>query len=157
SVTTVAGMSPSGGSTDSPRGRFNGPAGVAFDGTDTIYVADYNNNLLRTVSLSTGNVSTLAGDGAYRSMDGQGPGASFYSPAGLALDGNGSLYVSDEQGHCIRKVALTSPFAVTTIAGQIGNPGAPSPSPMPGPMVRFLAPHGLAFDGNHTLYVADSG
>jgi sugar lactone lactonase YvrE len=154
-VTTLAGMSPQDDSTDSPRARFSEPAGMVFDGNDSIYVADFANNRIRKVTLSTGNVSTFAGNGNYASVDGQGASASFYSPINLVRDNSGNLYVSDFSGHCIRRI--TPAGDVKTIAGLNSIQGMPSPSPVPGAQARFSNPNGLALDGDHTLWVADSG
>src|SRR6185436_7512114 len=41
--------------------------------------------------------------------------------------------------------------------GVPGVSGVPSPSPLPGAQAHFSNPDGLAFDGDHTLWVADSG
>ncbi len=64
-VTTFAGSAGSLGSTDSTDGtgstaRFNGPNGIASDGT-YLYVADTSNSTIRKIALSTGAVTTLAG------------------------------------------------------------------------------------------------
>jgi sugar lactone lactonase YvrE len=156
SVTTLAGMSPQNGSTDSPNARFNAPSGMAYDGNDTIYITDYANNLIRKMTLSTGNVVTFAGNGGYQSMDGTGLNASFGGPSAAAIDGAGNLYVADYGSSCVRKVTIPGAVA-TTIAGHCNTPGAPSPSPIPGASAYFSTPNGLAFDGDHTLFVADSG
>jgi sugar lactone lactonase YvrE len=154
-VTTLAGMSPQDDNTDSPRPRFANPAGLYFDGNDTLYVADYANNRIRKLALSTNTLTTLAGNGDYSSTDGNGTSASFYSPISVTGDSAGNLYVADSNGHCIRKV--TPSLDVSTIAGTPPNSGPPSPSPVPGAMATFYNPDGLAFDGDHTLWVADDG
>jgi hypothetical protein len=46
---------------------------------------------------------------------------------------------------------------VSTIAGTPSINGPPSPSPVPGAIATFDDPDGLTFDGNHTLWVVDSG
>ncbi len=154
-VTTLAGMSGQSDSTDSPRARFDQPSSVVFDGVDTLYVAEFANNDIRKVTLSTGNTVTWAGNHVYASADGQGTGASFHSPVSMAFDASGNLYVADFYGNCIRKV--TPAADVTTISGLAETQGIPSPSPVPGANARYYDPAGLAFDGDHTLYVADSG
>jgi sugar lactone lactonase YvrE len=159
-VTTLAGMSPQWGWVDSPdpNPRFDTPAGMAFDGTDTLYIADFGNHRIRTMKLSTGEVKTFAGSGNHLSMDGTGQGAGFGRPSALTFDNSGNLYVADFGGSCIRKV--TVPAAVTTtIAGHCNEVGPPSPSPtpIPGANAYFSTPFGMVYDGDHTLFVADSG
>src|ERR1035438_9586117 len=44
--------------------RFSGPGGLAADRAGNVYIADYNNNLVRKMTVD-GTVSTLAGSGSY--------------------------------------------------------------------------------------------
>jgi len=92
-VTTLAGDGFS-GSTDGAgsAASFNSPTGVAVDSSGNVYVADTNNHLIRKID-SAGNVTTLAGvgDGVSGSTDGVGSAASFGSPNGVAVDGNGNV------------------------------------------------------------------
>ena len=69
--------------------------------------------------------------------------------SGMALDGNGNLYVT--VGHAIYRTVLAtgvvSQFAGNGISGSSNNPPA-----------QFASPQGLALDGSGTfLYVADDG
>uniref|UniRef100_A0A182P8E0 Thioredoxin-like fold domain-containing protein n=1 Tax=Anopheles epiroticus TaxID=199890 RepID=A0A182P8E0_9DIPT len=45
------------------KARFNAPQGVAFQGSDVVYVADNENHAVRRIDLKTGLVSTVAGNG----------------------------------------------------------------------------------------------
>jgi streptogramin lyase len=105
-VTTLAG-SGSKGATDATgtAASFYYPSGVAVDATGNVYVADEVNNKIRNVS-PTGVVTTLAGTGIAGSTDGTGTAASFDSPAGVAVDTTGNVYVADEVNCKIRKIAL---------------------------------------------------
>jgi len=85
--------------------KFYYPSGVAVDATGNVYVADEVNNKIRNVS-PTGVVTTLAGTGIAGSTDGTGTAASFDSPAGVAVDTTGNVYVADEVNCEIRKIAL---------------------------------------------------
>jgi sugar lactone lactonase YvrE len=128
---------------------FNAPAGVAVDGSGSIYVADTNNNLVRKVSVS-GYVTTLAGSGVSGSSDGVGTAASFARPAAVAADSAGSVYVADTFGNRIRKISPSG--AVTLLAGS-GRSGNTDGN---GGLASFFQPNGVAVDSLGDVYVADT-
>ena len=45
--------------------QFAQPTGISIDSQNNLYVADYNNNVIRYISTTTGQVSTLAGSGLF--------------------------------------------------------------------------------------------
>jgi sugar lactone lactonase YvrE len=53
------------------------------------------------------------------SVDGTGASARFNGPEGVALDGQGNLYVADTLNHAIRKIVLAS-GEVSSLAGVAG-------------------------------------
>jgi sugar lactone lactonase YvrE len=83
---------------------FSRPQGVAVDAGGIVYVADTNNNLIREISPS-GAVITLAGNGTQGSANGYGFKASFNYPVGIAVDGQGNVYVADGGNNMIRKIS----------------------------------------------------
>jgi hypothetical protein len=93
---------------------FNTPVGLATDGTN-LYVTDYNNHSIRQIVISTGVVTTLAGNtsGSSGYVNAIGKLAYFYYPLGITYY-NGNLYVTDQGGTHIRIVNTTS-GAVTTL------------------------------------------
>lgn len=133
-VVTIAGDRGVSGLVDSENGspRFSSPQGIVWN-DGIIYIADTGNHLLRKLDLSTGEVSSLAGDmncveeaqtisgetvinirctgqpsgvSSYGdSTDGTGRTTSFHSPAGIVTDGN-YLYVMDTGGNKIRRVVM---------------------------------------------------
>jgi sugar lactone lactonase YvrE len=139
-----------GGNSDSPP-RFNAPSGLAFDGVDTLLVAEYGGNHIRKVSISTGTTSTFVGSGDNASVDGVGQLAKLGGPTGIAFDNAGNLYVSDYDQQCIRRI--TPAGAVKTIAGMAGMTGFMDGI---GAAARFYHPNGMTFDGNKTLYISDA-
>ncbi|MBT5579672.1 MAG: hypothetical protein HOJ56_05115 [Acidimicrobiaceae bacterium] len=83
---------------------FSSPIGGAFDGAGNLYVTDTNNHTIRKVT-PAGEVTTLAGSaGSSGSINGIGPAARFNYPTGVAVDGDGNLYVIDTYDTKIRKV-----------------------------------------------------
>ena len=82
------------------------PSGVALDTTGNIYIADTNNHCIRKVSVADGTISTIAGTGSwgYSGDGGAATSARLSSPHGIALDTFGSIYISDDYNHRIRKL-----------------------------------------------------
>jgi len=140
---------------------FNNPSSVALDPAGNLLVADTGNNTIRMVT-SEGVVSTIAGKGGVMggSSNGIGNKARFNAPYGLAVGGNGTIYVADSYNYTIRKIVPTPrdggglDYVVTTLAGTAGMKGAVDGT---GSVARFLVPTGLAVDGDDNVYVADYG
>ncbi len=149
-VSTLAGSGAQGsGDGAATSATFDGPFGVATDGTN-LYVADQNNNKIRKVVIATGVVSTLAGSGAAGASEGTGIAATFNQPVGVATDGT-NLYVADSGNNKIRQIVIAT-GVVSTLAGS-GTAGADEGT---GIAATFNAPNGIATDGTN-LYVADTG
>jgi hypothetical protein len=81
------------------------PAGIAVDGSGNVYVAEPGRQRIAKVAVN-GTVTPVAGSGLTGNADGTAMVASFNSPAGVALDGRGNLYVADSGNNRIRKIAL---------------------------------------------------
>jgi hypothetical protein len=85
--------------------RFSAPSGIATDGRD-VFVSDPAGQTLRRIDLEFAAVVTVAGTaGSAGQADGRGFEARFSSPALLALDATGVLYVADSGNHQIRTVS----------------------------------------------------
>jgi hypothetical protein len=113
-VTTLTGHYPQQGSADgnSGAGLFNFPSGVAVDSGGNVFVADTNNNTIRKIT-PAGIVTTLGGaPGVQGSTDGTGAAALFNAPWGVAVDGNGNVYVADTSNSTIRLGYLAPPVSV---------------------------------------------
>jgi gliding motility-associated-like protein len=123
--------------------------GEAFDASGNLYVSDQGNNLIRKIT-PAGVITTLAGSGAAGAVNGPGTTASFNSPAGLAVDGPGNVYVADRGNNLIRKI--TPAGVVTTLAGS----GASGSTDGTGAAASFNFPNGVAVDALGNVYVADS-
>lgn len=94
---------------------------------------------------------TFAGlAGSSGSNNGTGSAARFNSPADIALDGSGNVYVTDTGNHTVRKI--TPAGVVTTLAGQVGVAGSNDGSGT----AQFNHPAGIAVDGSGNIYVADT-
>jgi sugar lactone lactonase YvrE len=152
-VATLAGTAGHKGNADGPgaTAQFNFPHSLAVAGNGTVYVADTDNHTVRKIT-ATGVVTTLAGAaGQSGSQDGPGAAVRFKSPAGIALDASGALYVTDAANHTVRKISPAG--VVTTLAGTPGQKGTADGT---GPAARFNAPHAVAVDAAGVVYVADT-
>ena len=131
---------------------FSQPSGLAVDGAGVVYVADTGNHRVRIIT-ALGIVSTLAGTGSSTPFA-DGPGtstATFFQPASVALDGRGSVFVSDTRNNRIRMIAPNG--TVSTFAGN----GSDFSADGAGTLASFSAPTHLAFAANGNLLVADQG
>jgi gliding motility-associated-like protein len=127
---------------------FNNPGGIIVDVSGNVFVADQQNNMIRQIT-PAGIVRTYAGSGSAGVNNGVGTGASFNNPDGLALDGQGNLYVADTKNNLIRIIGPGE--VVTTLAGS----GVPGQADGTGASASFNYPTSLAFDALANLYVAD--
>ncbi|HEU0115592.1 MAG TPA: hypothetical protein VFQ80_12990, partial [Thermomicrobiales bacterium] len=154
-VTTIAGA----GWPDSTDGiggdaAFDNPTGIAGDGAGNLYVTDTGNSTIRKIVIATGAVTTVAGAaGQPGSADGIGAAAGFSSPAGIAGDGAGNLYVADTANSTIRMLVIAT-GAVSTLAGAAGQLGSADEK---GAAASFRYPSAVAVDGAGNLYVSDAG
>ena len=148
-VTTLAG---SGSSTwadgTGAAASFKQPTGVAIYTDGTIYVMDRGNYRLRRIT-QAGVVTTLAGSGTQSLVDGVGASASFYTStsyyAGIAVDVNGTVWVTDGSNNKFRSVATDG--TVTTPAALIVSPN--------GGVLYY--PYAIAIDPYGNIFVTDYG
>ena len=90
------------------------PSGIAVDGFGNIYAADFDNHRVRRWDAATKQMSTVAGTGVPGS-DGDGglaTSARLVSPATVALDATGQLFIADVAMRRIRVMTVPIP-AVT--------------------------------------------
>ena len=98
--------------------ELNYPEGVAVDVAGNIYIADSENERVREVNVSSGLITTVAGDGkqGYSGDNGQATAAELWNPRGIALDGSGDLFIADAFNDVVREVNLAT-GKITTVAG----------------------------------------
>jgi sugar lactone lactonase YvrE len=156
-ITTVAGNgapSYSGDGGPATGAEINYPNGIAVDSSGNLYIADSFNNLIRKVTVATGIISTVAGDGTFGYSGDGGPatGAELNYPSDVAVDSSGNLYIADEPNERIRMVSSATGI-ISTVAGNgsvsnVGNGG-------PATSAAFNQPTSVAVDSSGNLYIAD--
>jgi PKD repeat protein len=163
-VTTIAGQPENYNFADGTNGAalFNGPQNLTVDTHGNLYVADSLNDVIRKVAPVGTNwvVTTIAGQPDQPGYtDGTNNAASFFIPYGLALDGAGNLYVSDDDyafgGGTVRKLTPAGTnWVVATIAGNGTVSGSADGT---NSAALFNHPWGITVDGAGNIYLADFG
>ena len=154
-ITTVAGDGTVGYSGDNgpaTSAELNNPFAVVADGGGNFYIADYSNSVVRKVT-TAGKITTIAGNGTagYSGDEGPATSAELTSPAGLALDSSGNLYIGDRGNNTVRKV--TPAGVISTVAGN--GTGGYSGDNGPATSAELNAPYGVIIDASDNLYIAE--
>src|ERR1035437_1034693 len=128
------------------------PQALALDSNGNLYIADGGNYVVRRID-SGGQITTYAGTGtsgdAYHGS--QATAAQLRCPFGLAADGAGNLYVSDECSNRVHKVGADGTISLvagTGTYGYLGDGGLATAA-------QLKSPGHLALDGSGNLYIAD--
>lgn len=131
------------------------PTGVAIDNAGNIYIADYNNRRVRKVN-TAGIITTIAGNGSYgyAGDSAAATAAQLETPAGVAVDKAGNVYITDAACNCIRRVDTSG--IITTIAGSGAyGVGAFSGDNGLAVMALLFTPWGIAVDDTGSIFFAD--
>ena len=178
-IYTIAGNGASGSSgdgTSATSAELNSPLALAIDSVGNVYIADEGNQKIRVlaktsgtffgVSMTPGNIYTVAGTGANTYSGDTGPAlnATISGPSGLGFDSSGNLYIGDQGNNRIRVVAKTTGtyFGASMTAGNIytvaGNVtgGGFSGDGAAATSAALSHPYAVAFDSLGNLYFADS-
>jgi len=92
-----------------PAAQLNSPAGLAFDARGTLFIADSPYHRVRMISID-GMMHTVAGTGTADFAGDGGPAldAALNTPAGLASDANGNIWIADAGNNRIRKLSAVT-------------------------------------------------
>jgi uncharacterized protein (TIGR03437 family) len=151
---TALGAGYSGDGALATNAQVNGPMALALDSAGNLYIADTQNNRIRMVAATGGNINSVAGNGIaqYGASDGGAAiVASLNGPQGIAVDAAGNLYIADTLNHRVRKV---SGGVITTIAGT-GSAGFSGDN---GPAIKAQLnyPKDVAVDAAGNVFIVDS-
>ncbi|HYV36642.1 MAG TPA: NHL repeat-containing protein, partial [Gemmataceae bacterium] len=156
-ISAVAGNGTSGFAGDggsATAAALNNPYGVAVDSSGNVFIADAANARVRKVDHSTGEITTIAGNGTagFGGDNGPATGASLNYPVAIALDATGHLYISDYSNHRIRRVDLSTGI-IATVAGN--GTGSFSGDGGQATAASLSTPTGITVDLRGNLYFAD--
>ncbi len=151
----VAGYSGDGG--QATVAEIHSPYSLAFDTTGNIYINDEVDDRIRKITVSSGIVTTIAGNGVpgYFGDGGAATAAEISNPhQGIIFDASQNLYIGDYNNNCIRKISTTG--IISTIAGIAGIAGYSGDGGQ-ATLAELYGPNGMAFDASGNLYLAEDG
>jgi len=134
----------------------NNPHGIAIN-NNNLYIADEKNHRIRKVDLTTGIISTIAGNGStgYSGDGSAATSATLNYPIDVAIDSVGNLYIADNNNNCIRKVNAATNI-IDTFAGNCSNAGYNGDGRI-ATTATLSNPTGIALDSSDNLYIAEYG
>jgi hypothetical protein len=128
------------------------PSGVAVDGAENVYVADYYGLVIEKIT-PAGVLSIFAGTGT-AGLPTPGPATSseLNYPYGVAVDGAGNVYIADSGNSEVEKV---TPGGTLSVIAGTGTGGSPTPGPATSS--DLADPSGVAASEYGNVYIADTG
>ena len=147
------GASAAPGPPDTPAEALVHPNGLALDRDGNLFISDVGAHRIfkldrqqrLTIVAGTGE-SGFAGDG------GRATAAKLSSPADLAFDGDGNLFIADTFNHRVRRIDAGG--VISTVVGSGKTEYSNAPGTALG--VSLNNPQGVALDGAGNLYIADT-
>ncbi len=156
-IRTIAGTNRFGFSGDggpATAAMLNFPSDLLLDGRGGLLIADLENHRVRRLELSTGIITTFAGNGTTVYSGDGGPAllAGIPSPRGLARDATGNIYVSGD--YVVRRIDAATGIVRTVVGnntlGSSGDGGLAV-------LARLCESQGLLVDAAGNLLIADGG
>lgn len=137
--------------------------GIAVDKSDNIYFVDGAANVVRKIERSTGKISTVAGTflgfnvvdpTPFKGDGGPATEAHLNVPYGVAVDGDGNIYITDNGNSVVRKVTAST-GKISTIAGKAGVFSYSGDGGL-ATAATLANPYDVAIDKNNNVYIVDS-
>ena len=135
----------------------NYPYGVAVDGSGDVYIADTQNSCIRMVTMSTGIITTMAGNAISPGFSGDGKqatSAALSSPRTVTADLYGNIYIADSDNNRIRMVTVSTGI-ISTVAGTGSYAGSTGDGGV-ATSAKLNNPCGISVDELGNIYIADT-
>jgi hypothetical protein len=157
-ISTIAGTGTAGYNGDgiaATAAQINGPCGIIFDNAGNTYIAEYGGARVRKISISTGNITTIAGTGTF-GYNGDGILATTAQLSGCAyikFDYLENMYIGEGSNQRVREI-FKSTGIINTIAGT-GTSGYNGDG-IPATTAQLNYPFYILFDQPKcSMYIAD--
>src|SRR5579872_5113173 len=150
SISTIAGGTPPVTPVAAGKASVGDPARVAADGSGNVYFGSLHSVFRVTPG---GMLARIAGNGraGYSGDGGPAGAAQLMTPAGIAVDAAGNVYVADRDASVIRKISTDGTISTVAGTGTAGYNG----DGQAGSQAQLNSPMGLALDAAGNLLIAD--
>lgn len=138
----------------------SGPASIAVDSQNNLFIADEGNAVIRRVEASSGIITTVAGTGkSFPASGGSGPARGIaMDPRRVRVDAQGSLIVTDQLNDRVYRLSAVqlTPAQLSILSGdsQTGGPGTTLPLPL---SVMITGSDGFGYPGLPVSFQVTSG
>jgi hypothetical protein len=158
-ISTVAGnltSSYNGDNIAATSAGLNSPQFVMTDSAGNFYISDVGNARVREVTIATGMITTIFGNGTsgYNGDGFAATSAETNSPGRLAFDSSGNLYIPEKANNRVRMISAATGL-ISTVAGtgtqSFGGDGGAATS------AKLNQPLSATVDAAGNLYIADYG
>ncbi len=132
-ITTVAGtgeVAYGGDGRPAVQAKFREPNDCFLDGRGGLLIADVQDQRIRRVDLTSGIITTFAGNGAKERIGDGLPAteASILGARAVCMDGAGNTYIAEREGNGIRKVDANGIMSTLAGTGEFGYAGDGGPA-----------------------------
>jgi streptogramin lyase len=132
----------------------NGPRSIDFDQRGDLWLATREGNQVFRIDRKQGRYEHVAGTGQNGLAGDGGPAklAKLKGPKGIALDGQGGVWLADTESHCVRRIDTN-----TGLIERIAGTGIQGDGPVGDPLECKLARlHGIFVDRDGSILIGDS-
>jgi len=157
-ITTIAGNGANGYSGDggpATAATLSYPVSICKDISGNLLWAEYGNNVIRKLDITTGVISTVAGTGVngYSGDNGPATSAKLGQPNGVFVDAAAIVYISEDGNNVIRAVNTAGIIKTIVGTGTYAYTGDGGPATA----ATIYNPYGVYVDVVGNLYIADAG